>query len=63
VILRHGRPPTRIIRMLQSGIHGMQRGYVGVVARMACAKGITTEGTRNQGTTVAVMRIIDLLPT
>jgi quercetin dioxygenase-like cupin family protein len=29
----------------------------------ACAKGITTEGTRNQGTTVAVMRIIDLLPT
>ena len=27
----------------------------------ACAKGITTEGTRNGGSTVAVMRIIDLL--
>jgi len=27
-----------------------------------CAKGITTEGTRNSGSTVAVMRIIDLLP-
>ena len=27
----------------------------------ACAKGITTEGSKNQGTTVAVMRIIDLL--
>lgn len=27
----------------------------------ACAKGISTEGTRNAGTTVAVMRIIDLL--
>jgi quercetin dioxygenase-like cupin family protein len=28
----------------------------------ACAKGNTTEGTKNNGTTVAVMRIIDLLP-
>jgi quercetin dioxygenase-like cupin family protein len=28
----------------------------------ACAKGITTEGTKNNGSTVAVMRIIDLLP-
>ena len=27
----------------------------------ACAKGISTEGTRNAGNTVAVMRIIDLL--
>jgi hypothetical protein len=27
-----------------------------------CAKGITTEGTQNKGATVAVMRIIDLLP-
>ena len=27
-----------------------------------CAKGITTEGTQNKGSTVAVMRIIDLLP-
>jgi quercetin dioxygenase-like cupin family protein len=27
----------------------------------ACAKGISTEGTRNSGSTVAVMRIIDLL--
>lgn len=27
----------------------------------ACAKGISTEGTRNAGTAVAVMRIIDLL--
>ncbi len=27
----------------------------------ACAKGISTEGTRNAGSTVAVMRIIDLL--
>ena len=27
-----------------------------------CARGITTEGTQNKGTTVAVMRIIDLLP-
>ena len=26
-----------------------------------CAKGITTEGTQNKGSTVAVMRIIDLL--
>ena len=26
-----------------------------------CAKGISTEGTHNAGTTVAVMRIIDLL--
>jgi quercetin dioxygenase-like cupin family protein len=28
----------------------------------ACAKGITTEGTQNKGSTVAIMRIIDLLP-
>jgi hypothetical protein len=28
----------------------------------SCAKGITTEGTKNQSTSVAVMRIIDLLP-
>ena len=28
----------------------------------ACAKGNTTEGTKNNGSTVAVMRIIDLLP-
>jgi quercetin dioxygenase-like cupin family protein len=28
----------------------------------ACAKSITTEGTKNSGKTVAVMRIIDLLP-
>ncbi|NOG73632.1 hypothetical protein [Roseicella sp. DB1501] len=28
----------------------------------ACAKGNTTEGTKNNGGTVAVMRIIDLLP-
>ena len=28
----------------------------------ACAKGHTTEGTKNNGSTVAVMRIIDLLP-
>jgi quercetin dioxygenase-like cupin family protein len=27
-----------------------------------CAKGITTEGTQNKGSTVAIMRIIDLLP-
>jgi hypothetical protein len=27
-----------------------------------CAKGITTEGTQNVGTTVAIMRVIDLLP-
>ncbi len=27
----------------------------------ACAKGISTEGTRNAGSTVAIMRIIDLL--
>ena len=27
----------------------------------ACAKGISTEGTRNAGSSVAVMRIIDLL--
>jgi hypothetical protein len=26
-----------------------------------CAKGITTEGTQNKGSMVAVMRIIDLL--
>ena len=28
----------------------------------ACAKGNTTEGTKNNGSTVAVMQIIDLLP-
>jgi quercetin dioxygenase-like cupin family protein len=28
----------------------------------ACAKDNTTEGTRSSGSTVAVMRIIDLLP-
>ena len=27
-----------------------------------CAKGITTEGTQNKGSTIAIMRIIDLLP-
>jgi quercetin dioxygenase-like cupin family protein len=27
-----------------------------------CAKGISTEGTQNKGSTVAIMRIIDLLP-
>jgi quercetin dioxygenase-like cupin family protein len=27
----------------------------------ACAKGITTEGTHNSGSTVAIMRIIDLM--
>ena len=27
-----------------------------------CAKGVTTEGTQNKGSTVAIMRIIDLLP-
>ncbi len=27
-----------------------------------CAKGITTEGTQNNGNIVAIMRIIDLLP-
>ncbi len=27
-----------------------------------CAKGITTEGTQNNGSTIAIMRIIDLLP-
>jgi hypothetical protein len=27
----------------------------------ACSKGLSTEGTRNSGSTVAVMRIIDLL--
>ena len=27
-----------------------------------CARGITTEGTQNKGSAVAVMRIIDLLP-
>ena len=27
-----------------------------------CAKGISTEGTQNNGSTIAIMRIIDLLP-
>jgi quercetin dioxygenase-like cupin family protein len=27
----------------------------------SCAKGLNTEGTQNKGTTVAIMRIIDLL--
>ena|SRR5215211_9188204 len=27
-----------------------------------CAKGVTTEGTQNKGSTAAIMRIIDLLP-
>ena len=29
----------------------------------SCAKGLNTEGTQNKGNTIAVMRIIDLLPT
>ena len=29
----------------------------------SCAKGLNTEGTQNKGSTVAIMRIIDLLPT
>ena len=28
----------------------------------SCAKGLNTEGTQNKGNTIAVMRIIDLLP-
>ena len=29
----------------------------------SCAKDLNTEGTQNKGSTVAIMRIIDLLPT
>jgi quercetin dioxygenase-like cupin family protein len=29
----------------------------------ACAKGITTEGTQNKGSAVAIMRVIDLMTT
>ncbi len=35
LLLRHGPPPRRIIRAMQRGIDGMQRGYAGIVKRLA----------------------------
>jgi hydrophobic/amphiphilic exporter-1 (mainly G- bacteria), HAE1 family len=35
MVLRHGRVPGRIIRAMQGGIDGMQRGYAGIVRRLA----------------------------
>jgi hydrophobic/amphiphilic exporter-1 (mainly G- bacteria), HAE1 family len=35
LLLRHGAPPGRVIRAMQGGIDRMQRGYAGVVARLA----------------------------
>ena len=35
LLLRHGPPPGRAIRAMQGGIDHMQRGYAGVVGRLA----------------------------
>ncbi|MBV8737215.1 MAG: efflux RND transporter permease subunit [Alphaproteobacteria bacterium] len=35
LLLRHGPPPSRPIRAMQGGIDGMQRGYAGIVGRLA----------------------------
>jgi hydrophobic/amphiphilic exporter-1 (mainly G- bacteria), HAE1 family len=35
LLLRHGRAPGRIIRAMQGGIDGMQRGYISIVGRLA----------------------------
>ncbi len=35
LLLRHGRPPGQVIRAMQGGIDAMQRGYAGVVRRLA----------------------------
>jgi hydrophobic/amphiphilic exporter-1 (mainly G- bacteria), HAE1 family len=35
LLLRHGAPPGRVIRAMQGGIDRMQRGYAGVVGRLA----------------------------
>ena len=35
LLLRHGPPPGRVIRAMQGGIDRMQRGYAGVVGRLA----------------------------
>src|SRR5271165_429528 len=35
LVLGRGRPPGRIIRAMLGGIDGMQRGYVGIVRRVA----------------------------
>src|SRR5487761_292681 len=35
LLLRHGPPPGRVIRTMQGGIDRMQKGYAGVVARIA----------------------------
>ena len=35
LLLRHGPPPGRIIRTMQGGIDGMQRGYTSIVGRIA----------------------------
>jgi HAE1 family hydrophobic/amphiphilic exporter-1 len=41
LLLRHGRTPGRLIRLLQGGIDGLQRGYAAVVARIA-PRGLVT---------------------
>jgi hydrophobic/amphiphilic exporter-1 (mainly G- bacteria), HAE1 family len=35
LLLRHGPPPARIIRTMQGGIDGVQRGYTSIVGRIA----------------------------
>jgi hydrophobe/amphiphile efflux-1 (HAE1) family protein len=35
LLLRHGHRPGRIIRWMQGGIDGMQRGYAGIIGRLA----------------------------
>ena len=35
LLLRHGPPPGRVVRAMQGGIDRMQKGYAGVVARIA----------------------------
>ena len=35
LLLRHGPPPGRVVRAMQGGIDRMQRGYAGVVGRLA----------------------------
>ncbi len=35
LLLRHGPPPGRIIRTMQGGIDGMQRGYTSIVGHIA----------------------------
>jgi quercetin dioxygenase-like cupin family protein len=72
VVIQPGAAPPDSVMMndmlchMTEGELAVQQDKMQFVARKgdvwSCAKGVTTEGTRNHGTTVAVMRIIDLLP-